>query len=102
MHLSLIPWPNMPSSSHKKRRMNLIKKTKKRRMNKSLRQSICMVDRISDLPDPILCDILYSFPTEFAATTSVLSKRWRDLWLSVLSLDFDSRNTSKLLRSFAV
>jgi hypothetical protein len=92
MHLSLIPLPNMPSSSHKKLRMNLIKKRKKRRMNKSSRQSICMVDRISDLPDPILCDILYSFPTKFAATTSVLSKRWRDLWFSVLSLDFDSRN----------
>jgi hypothetical protein len=73
----------MSSSSHEKR---------KRRKNKSSNQSSLMVDRISDLPDAIICDILYYFPTKFAATTSVLSKRWRYLWLSVLALNFDSRH----------
>ncbi|AES81605.2 putative F-box domain-containing protein [Medicago truncatula] len=58
---------------------------KKRRLRKSSK-----VDRISDLPDSILSHILYFLPTKLAATTSVLSKRWKRLWLSVLSLDFDS------------
>jgi hypothetical protein len=87
MHLffNLIPplLAKMSSSSHEKR---------KRRKNKSSNQSSLMVDRISDLPDAIICDILYYFPTKFAATTSVLSKRWRYLWLSVLALNFDSRH----------
>jgi hypothetical protein len=62
-------------------------------MNKSSHQLISTgLDRISDLLDSILCHILYSFPTKFAATTSVLSKRWEQAWLSTFALDFDSRD----------
>ncbi|XP_012575618.3 F-box/FBD/LRR-repeat protein At4g26340-like [Cicer arietinum] len=48
-----------------------------------------MADTISDLPDSILCHILSFLPTKHAATTSILSKRWKPLWLSVLNLNFD-------------
>ncbi|PNX99113.1 F-box/LRR-repeat protein, partial [Trifolium pratense] len=46
-------------------------------------------DRISELPDPILSHILSFIPTKLAATTSILSKRWKSVWHSVLTLDFD-------------
>jgi Leucine-rich repeat (LRR) protein len=49
-------------------------------------------DRISTLPDQILCHILSFLPTKFAATASVLSKRWNPLWISVETLHFDDQD----------
>ncbi|XP_057435343.1 putative FBD-associated F-box protein At5g53635 isoform X2 [Lotus japonicus] len=49
-----------------------------------------MVDRISALPDEIICHILSFLPTENAVATAVLSKRWTHLWRSVSALDFSS------------
>ncbi|GAU38278.1 hypothetical protein TSUD_119590 [Trifolium subterraneum] len=65
----------------------------------SPRRSIPTADRISDLPDSILCHILSFLPTNYAATTSILSKRWKSVWLSVLSLNFDYL-ASKDFKSF--
>ncbi|TYH33670.1 hypothetical protein ES332_D13G074900v1 [Gossypium tomentosum] len=50
------------------------------------------IDRISDLPDVVLHQILFHLPIKSIAQTSVLSKRWRSLWISFPDLDFTSIN----------
>lgn len=52
------------------------------------------VDSISSLPDDILHSILSFFPTNFAIRTSVLSKRWRNVWSESPHLSFDHHGIS--------
>ncbi|KAJ1695492.1 hypothetical protein LUZ63_012190 [Rhynchospora breviuscula] len=46
-------------------------------------------DRISNLPDSLLIDILALLDPRDAAQTCILSKRWYNLWAFVPSLSFD-------------
>ncbi|KAJ4704238.1 F-box protein [Melia azedarach] len=48
-------------------------------------------DRISSLPDSVLCHILSFLPTKYAVATSILSSRWNLVWSSLPSLCFDDR-----------
>ncbi|ESQ44060.1 hypothetical protein EUTSA_v10006004mg [Eutrema salsugineum] len=50
---------------------------------------ICSRDAISWLPDEVLGSILSLLPTKQAASTSLLSKRWRYVFRLVDNLDFD-------------
>ncbi|KAL9230776.1 hypothetical protein vseg_006084 [Gypsophila vaccaria] len=53
------------------------------------------MDRLSTLPDVILEDILSLLPTSAAAAaTSVLSRRWRNLWTGVTRFHFVSSASS--------
>ncbi|XP_016648217.1 PREDICTED: F-box/LRR-repeat protein At2g29930-like [Prunus mume] len=46
-------------------------------------------DRISELPDALVCHLLPFLPTTWAARTTVLSRRWNNVWTCVTNLDFN-------------
>ncbi|XP_043715385.1 F-box protein At4g22280-like [Telopea speciosissima] len=46
-------------------------------------------DKLSNFSDTLLHHILSFLPTKYAVRTCILSKRWKYIWSSVTSLDFD-------------
>nr|XP_027118545.1 F-box/LRR-repeat protein At4g14103-like [Coffea arabica] len=51
------------------------------------------VDRISALPDPLICHILSFLPLKESAATSVLSTRWKFLFASLADIDLQFKST---------
>ncbi|GAA0163025.1 hypothetical protein LIER_39511 [Lithospermum erythrorhizon] len=54
------------------------------------------IDRISALPDSVLCHILSYLPTKYAIATSILSTRGKNIFPSILNevdIDFDDSLT---------
>ncbi|KAL3642225.1 hypothetical protein CASFOL_013040 [Castilleja foliolosa] len=61
-------------------------------MKKQATDRECSMDRISQLPQPLLHDILCFLSQKEALQTSVLSKSWRYLGSTRPNLDFDERH----------
>lgn len=45
-------------------------------------------DRISKLPEPLIHHVLSFLPIKYAVSTTILSKRWKNLWISMPVFDF--------------
>ena len=56
-----------------------------------------LIDRISDLPDDIIHQILLLLPIKCVAQMSILSKRWKFLWTSFPDLDFTTLDPFPLI-----
>ncbi|XP_075665292.1 F-box/FBD/LRR-repeat protein At4g26340-like [Castanea sativa] len=56
--------------------------------SKSKCRKLIYVDRISVLPDSLICHILSFLPTKHAVATTILATRWKQLWTMVPTLDF--------------
>ncbi|KAL3634923.1 hypothetical protein CASFOL_021977 [Castilleja foliolosa] len=59
---------------------------------KRRRGSAITLDRLSQLPQPVLHNILSLLPQKEAIRTSVLSKSWRYLWHGRLNVEFRDRD----------
>ncbi|CAI9109666.1 OLC1v1009530C2 [Oldenlandia corymbosa var. corymbosa] len=64
------------------------------RLSKCAKSERSLGDRISLLPSEILVHILSFLTLKEAGRTSVLSKRWMELWAFVVQLDFDASKVS--------
>ncbi|PPD82184.1 hypothetical protein GOBAR_DD20903 [Gossypium barbadense] len=57
---------------------------------------MCVEDRISSFSDPILCHILSFLPIKEAVRTSIISTKWRYLFASMSTIEFDACSMSGL------
>ncbi|XP_008244752.1 PREDICTED: putative FBD-associated F-box protein At5g22720 [Prunus mume] len=74
-----------------------LKKQQTAKDSNSVDKRVASMDYISQLPDTVIHIILSLLrSTKDAARTSILSKRWRDMWTSFSVLTFDQRTFQEL------
>ncbi|KAL6199014.1 hypothetical protein ACLB2K_028802 [Fragaria x ananassa] len=61
-------------------------------MDSESKRQVQGVDRNSALPDALVCHILSFIPTVYAVWTTLLSRRWNNLWRSLPNLDFNDED----------
>ena len=69
--------------------MGMAESTSKQQEPSEPEETTVLEDRISNLPEPLLCYILSFLTTKEALATSILSSRWKTLWTLVPILDLD-------------
>ncbi|KAK6134611.1 hypothetical protein DH2020_031670 [Rehmannia glutinosa] len=69
-----------------------IQYSRKRKKHLDREQNMPSIDRLSGLPDAVLCHILSFLPTKLSVASSILARRWRSLWAHVPNLNFDAPN----------
>ncbi|KAL4619121.1 hypothetical protein ACB092_06G057000 [Castanea dentata] len=67
-------------------------KCKKVKLSPDKDTAVGSTDRISNLPDSLLCHILCFLPTNEAIVTSILSSRWKPLWTLVPKIDLHDKS----------
>ncbi|KAL8032139.1 hypothetical protein ABFX02_13G075400 [Erythranthe guttata] len=63
-----------------------------RRKHSHGEQNAVSIDRLSELPDSVLCHILSFLSTHDSVATTILSRRWSNLWAYVPNLYFNSED----------
>ena len=66
-----------------------VSKPKRMKLSPDKDTAVGSSDRISNLPDSLLCHILCFLPTNEAILTSILSSRWKPLWTLVPKIDLN-------------
>ena len=87
-------------ASSRKRKLAALESAEELRHNLGVGAREEGVDYISGLPNEVLGEIISLLPTNDAACTQILARRWRPLWCSApLNLNFDHLRRGRRIRN---